>query len=250
MKKISVVLFLFFAVVAKAQEDQIDTDRPDQTETPSIVSQGHFQMENGFTHKHEVSDNVERFELPSSLWKFGLVKNLELRIITTLLYENGPQEDITGLEPIIIGVKQKICDERGIVPKTSVISQVSIPDLASAGLKTVHLGPEVRLLMQNTISKNIDLSYNMGVQWDGEDTRPQYNYTFSPSFDIDKMLKAYIESYGFIKVGRHPENWIDGGFMLLLSNDVQLDIAGGYEISNHTGNKHGTFESIGFSFRI
>lgn len=250
MKKTITLLLLLSLNIISAQQDEIDTDRPDQTEAPTIVPLNRFQMENGFTHKYEVSEGIRRFELPSTLWKYGVGNKLELRVITTISYERQPLASQGGLEPLVAGVKYKLWDEHGMMPQVSVIGQILLPDVSAKSLKAEYLGPEIRFLFQNSITEKIDLGYNTSIEWDGEDSRPQYDYTFSPSVEVAKMLKAYIESYGFIKVGRHSEHWIDGGFMLLVTKDIQLDVSGGYEITTLHKHRHSTFESIGFSFRI
>ncbi len=48
------ILILFFAIIfplaiISQPTEPIQTDRPDQTETPSIVSKGMFQVENSFS---------------------------------------------------------------------------------------------------------------------------------------------------------------------------------------------------------
>ncbi|PZR22599.1 MAG: hypothetical protein DI539_05090 [Flavobacterium psychrophilum] len=248
-KKITLLLLLSLNIIS-AQQDEIDTDRPDQTETPLTVPLNRFQFENGLTHSYEVSEDIRRFELPSTLWKYGVSSKLELRVITTICYEKQPRESQGGLEPVVVGVKYKLWDEQGILPQASVIGQVLLPDLSAKSMKTDYPGPELRFLFRNTISQEIDLGYNTSIEWDGEHTRALYDYTFSPSVRLANMLKAFVESYGFLKVGRHSEHWVDGGLMFLITKDIQLDVSGGYEITTRHDHRHSTFESIGFSFRI
>jgi len=231
-----------------AQQEEIDTDRPDQTETPTIVPANHFQMENGFLHQQNAKSESE-LALPTSLWKFGVSKNLEIRVTTDLIYNKSKDSTSTGLSPIVAGIKVRLWDEKGVIPQASLITQVLLPKVASNELKVKYLAPELRLLFQNEITDDIDLGYNLGMKWDGESTDPTFEYTISPNMNLTDKLKAYIEIYGFMPQQRHPEEWFDGGFMFLLTKNVQLDISAGYEITS-TNNHHQFFESIGFSFRI
>lgn len=250
MKKLLSKALLLCLPLAAAAQQEIDTDRPDQTETPSIVPLKHFQMENGFTHKHESAEGHHNNQLPSSLWKYGISRTTELRLITTFVYDKTPDSTSTGLAPVIVGAKVALWAEKGWLPKASVIGQILLPDAPSRDLSAVYLAPEIRLLFQNTLSESLDLGYNIGIFWDGESTKTQYTYTFSPCIDIAHSAKAYVESYGFLKTSRHPEHWIDGGFMLLLGKDVQLDVSAGYELTSPGGHSHSTYESLGISFRI
>lgn len=229
-------------------QDDIDTDRPDQTETSSIVPLNHFQMENGFLHQ-QCSKQDSEFLLPTSLWKFGVAKNIELRLITELVYNTYKDSSITGLNPVVVGLKVKLWEEKGVLPQASLITHLLLPKVASKELQVKHLAPELRLLFQNTLTDNIDLGYNLGMNWDGESPDPIFTYTFSPAMNLTKQLKAYIESFGFCPQGRHPEHWFDGGFMFTMGKNVQFDISAGYELTSNEG-YHQFYESMGFSFRL
>ena len=68
--KYTILFLLFFpSFFSYSQESEpIQTDRPDQTETPAIVPKGMFQVETGFSfQKNDVNSNTNT--LPSTLWK-------------------------------------------------------------------------------------------------------------------------------------------------------------------------------------
>ncbi|MDV6168185.1 transporter [Flavobacterium sp. DG1-102-2] len=248
MKNLYAIVLIVTSFWAASAQDEIDTDRPDQTETPSIVPAKRFQMENGFVHQQNAKSESE-LALPTSLWKFGVSKNVELRVDTDLIYNKSHDSTSTGLSPITAGIKVKLWEEKGFIPMTSLITQVLLPKVASGQLQVKYLAPELRLLFQNSITDDIDLGYNVGMKWDGESTDPTYEYTLSPNISITDKLKAYIEIYGFMPQQKHPEEWFDGGLMFLITKNVQVDISAGYEISA-LHKHHQYFESIGFSFRI
>ena len=243
----AIFTFLFFSTSSFCQSS-IETDRPDQTETSFIVPKNKFQAETGI--KHEKTDKGENeYTLPTSLLKFGLSEILELRVILEFGYSETEKGIESGLKPVIVGTKVKLFDEKGIVPAASLLAQFQLPKVASSDFKAAHLAPEFRLLMQNKLSDASDLGYNVGAEWDGLSCQPEYIFTISPNYDITKKLKAFVETYGFLQSRHHAEQWVDGGFSYLLSDNMKLDISGGYELT-HTSNYHNFFESIGFSFRI
>jgi hypothetical protein len=135
MKKFILFFLLVFSVVAPAQVAPIQADRPDQTETPAIVPKGMFQVESGFGYQKEDAHNAT-WTLPAALWKYGVNENFELRLITEIEIENKETENNYGLKPILIGCKIKMCEEEGIIPKTSFIGHMSIPNAASSKYKT------------------------------------------------------------------------------------------------------------------
>lgn len=248
MKIFYALLFSCFLYLPVYSQDDIDTDRPDQTETSTIVPAKHFQMENGFLHQ-QTSKGKSELLLPTSLWKYGLSKNIELRLITDLVYNRTSDSVTTGLNPVVIGLKVKLWEEKGILPQASLITHMQLPKVASKNLQVKYLAPQIRLLFQNTVTDDIDVGYNLGMNWDGESPDPIFAYTFSPNMSLTKKLKAYIEAYGFCPQYRHAEHWCDGGFMFLIAKDVQLDISAGYEITSQD-HYHQFYESLGFSFRI
>lgn len=247
MKNLIFIVVLVFSTSCFCQSI-IETDRPDQTETSSIVPKNKFQAETGI--KHEKTDEEENeYVLPTSLLKFGLSDALELRVILEYGYVKNKEGIENGLKPLIVGAKVKLFDEKGIFPATSLLGQFQLPKVASSDFKVSHLSPEFRLLMQNKLSESSDLGYNLGAEWDGFSCQPEYIYSISPNYDITKKLKAFVETYGFLQSKHHAEQWVDGGLSFLLSDNLKLDVSGGYELT-HTANYHNFFESIGFSFRI
>src|SRR4051812_35729853 len=104
------------AIFSQEKESAIETDRPDQTETPSIVPKGTFQMENGFSFE-KTDRNSETLLLPSSLIKYGLNDRFEFRLITEFNSEKTNDTKISGINPILVGFKVAIVEEKGIWPE-------------------------------------------------------------------------------------------------------------------------------------
>ena len=246
MKKFLLSLLLLPA--AAFAQDEIETDRPDQTETVAIVPKGYFQMENGFQHTQSERGASELI-LPTSLSKYGISDKIELRLITNLIYNRVADSAATGLEPIVIGAKINIWKGKGILPEFSLIAQAQLPKVASKNLQTKHIAPEIQLLFDNTVTDAIDIGYNMDAQWDGISANPTFEYTFSPSYKLTDQLKTYVESFGYFPPNQHADHWVDGGFIFLINKNVQIDIAGAYELSSHQ-HFHQYYETLGFSFRI
>ena len=80
MKTFYLLAILQFSSYGIAQDlEPLQADRPDQTETPSIVPKGMFQAETGFTFQKNDA-NSKTNTLPSTLWKYGVNENFELGI--------------------------------------------------------------------------------------------------------------------------------------------------------------------------
>lgn len=235
--------------VAFSQETEIEpitTDRPDQTESPSIVPKGMFQMEHGFGFE-KVNGRSKNFVTPSSLLKYGLNGTFEFRLIAEFTTDETNGNTISGLSRLLIGFKVAIAEEKGIWPKTSLIAHLSVPDFASKDLKTTYYAPQFRFSMQHTLSDRISLGYNWGAEWDGESPEPAFIYTLTSGLSLSKKTGFFLEFYGFAPQKDSAEHRFDGGFTYLVSNNFMLDASGGFGI---TENAPDYFAAVGFSFRL
>ena len=241
--------FLCSGFLGAGQEEKIDTDRPDQTESAGIVPKSYFQAEIGFNKENISADNYN-LVYPTALLKYGFNK-FELRLETVFLssYEQRIPESkwITGFLPVEIGVKALITEEKKIVPKTSFILHLGIPGLASPAFKIDQVAPSFRFTMQKTINSHLSIGTNLGAAWDGFQSIPLWLYTFSPGFNVGKNWYMYVEAFGFILKNELPQHNLDGGIAYYLTNDLKLDISGGFGISEAAPKN---YFALGISFRI
>ncbi len=249
-KQLFTLLLLLHSLLLMAQQTgRMETDRPDQTESPFVVKHQYLQAEIGFNY--ESQDGLSTLVHPTALWKYGLHKRFELRLITELISQETPLliptgNDLeTGLLPIQLGGKLGLWEEKGLLPKTSLIFHLAIPRLASKKFRADNWAPNFRFTMQHTLSENIGLGYNLGVEWDGYSTTPYWIYTIAPGFNLGRKGYFYIESYGAVRKGEAPQHGIDGGFGYYLSDHVKLDISGGFSLINSPD-----YVAIGCSFRL
>jgi hypothetical protein len=243
------VILLLCGTYLNAQVERIDTDRPDQTESAAIVPFHYFQAEFGFNKENLFERNYDIIH-PTALLKYGL-KKFEFRLEATCKssYEHfipNPKWT-TGFDPVEIGFKAALWEEKKLLPKTSLIFHLGIPALASEAFKTDHLIPSFRFTFQNSITDNIGIGYNIGAEWDGYTSNPAWLYTFSPGFNLGKKWYAYIEAFGFIRKNETPQHNIDGGIAYYISNDVKIDVSGGFGISEASPKN---YFAIGGSFRF
>ena len=251
MAKYCLLIFLFLPgpVLVYGQPGKIDTDRPDQTESAYTVPRNYFQAEFGFNKENTFYENYDLVH-PTVLLKYGL-KGFEFRLITTFRssYEQlVPDPKLTrGLEPIEIGFKAALWEEKKGLPKTSLIAGTGLPTIASKNFRADHLAPFFRFTMQNSLAPGMALGYNLGAEWDGYDSTPTWIYTFAPGFDLGEKWYAYIEAFGFIRKTEAPQHNIDGGLAYYINPGIKIDISGGFRISKAAPKN---YIALGFSFRF
>src|SRR5690349_21588770 len=101
-------IFLFVCIVAcgfkshSQNVEPIETDRPDQTESPILIPARHFQMENGF-YAEGIENGTKNFGLPSTLLRYAFDQRIELRMIATLFTVSDSSKVTTGLSPVKVG---------------------------------------------------------------------------------------------------------------------------------------------------
>jgi len=238
-------IVLSFSLYAQSHEP-IATDRPDQTETPSIVPKGMFQAETGFNYQKNNHSSTS-WTLPSTLWKYGATENFELRLITEFVTEEINVTKTSGIIPLLIGCKIKICSENGWLPKTSFIGHLSLPNAASKLYKADFCVPEFRFTMQHTLSNKLSLGYNLGSEWDGYSAEPTFIYTLTTGYSVTQRLGSYIELFGFAPQRESANHNFDGGFTYLITPNFMVDLSAGVGLT-HNAPDH--YCAVGISFRI
>ena len=224
----------------------IQTDRPDQTECPFIVPKNYLQFENGFSYE-KTNDDANEYVVPSTLTKFGINDHFELRLITECVIQNNNSDQTSGIVPILVGFKTRLLEEKGIIPLTSFIGHLSLPKLASKSFQTMYYAPEFRFTMQHTLSEKQTLSYNLGAEWDGISPEPTFIYTLTTGYSFSEKISGYIELYGFLPQIQKVDHRFDAGINYLFNPNHQLDISGGFGISETSPDY---FVALGYSFRF
>ena len=248
-KFIFLLSVLYPVFCCSAQENKIDTDRPDQTESAGIVPKDYFQAELGFNKENTFFNNYN-LVYPTALLKYGF-KRIELRLETAFLssYEQRiPQPKwTTGFEPVEIGFKALITEEEKVIPKTSVIVHLGIPTLSSGSFRYDHVAPTIRFAMQKTFNSYFGVGTNLGAEWDGTNTKPSWLYTVSPGFNLGQRWYIYIEAFGFVQKNELPQHNIDAGIGYYITNNTKLDVSAGSGISDASQKN---YFALGFSFRF
>lgn len=236
-------IFLLFSPFLFAQEEvipeEIITDRPDQTEAPNLLSQGFLQIETGvlFEKYSQEADFSEVFAYNTTLLRYGLLENLELRLGIDYLktrtnLSDDFSKDIKGFSPLLLGAKIGIVDENGLMPQIGFIGHLHLPFTAAKDFKPETTGVDFRFAFSHQLSNSSNLSYNVGAEWMDDDPEANYIYTLAYGYSISKSLGFYAEVYGdFPENNVANHNW-DGGLTYLVKDNLQLDIFIGSGIDN------------------
>ena len=250
-----ILLLLTFTVKAQEAIPELITDRPDQTESSTLVPFKSLQIETGFVMENDKSDFSKKtsFAYNTTLLRYGLFKNMELRLGLEYLGEKieiknpNTLNSYRGLSPLYIGFKTKIAEENGWMPEIAFLGAMILPFTADKAFKPSHPAADMRFSFAHTLSDRFSLGYNIGAEWDGESANPSYFYSISLGIKIIDKLGMFIESYGLLHKGSNNEHIADMGFTYLILPNLQLDISGGIGLNDEAIDN---FISAGLSIRL
>ena len=238
-KAITTVLFANFL---QAQET-IQLDRPDQTESVYVVPKNYLQTEMGFMFEKTNREN-NHFHLPTILWKYGFNDKVELRVITEFSLSTTPSSSDYELQPISLGFKTSLLEEKGIFPKIAFIGKAEVRKSEILQRKTIT--PAFRFTFQNNFNPKTSLGYNLGMFWN-EDLHETYLYTLALGKSISPKLNYFVEIYGFVSPNQTADTRLNGGFTYLINDNFMLDTSSGIGLSEISAKY---FFSFGLSYRL
>jgi len=256
-KKYLFLLIIFIwplLVFAQSDYPEMVTDRPDQTESAQVVPLNSLQIETGFVREYNKNGSISYIDYAfnSTLLRYGLLKNLELRLGIEYLgewVEYFPDNPMTinGFGGLFTGIKFKILDEDGSKPGIAVLGNLLFPFTAHDRYKTDHAAAGLRLALSQSLSDKLSFGYNLGVEWDGYSDDIAWFYSVSIGIGLTNKLGMFIESYGLISNRNMTVHLLDAGFTYLILSNLQADISGGLGVNDSAIDN---FISLGLSYRI
>ncbi len=175
LRSILSISFIFVGLFqARSQENSVSedliTDRPDQTESPSLVSKGSIQIETGFFHENSENQNINEksYGYNTSLLRYGLLDNLELRLGFDFLETKTELNNLefgnsdAGFSPLLVGVKVGIAKEKGLLPEIGLLGHLHLPFSVQKEFRPETTGIDFRFSFNHTLTENSSISYNLG----------------------------------------------------------------------------------------
>ncbi|MDO4703388.1 transporter [Tannerella sp.] len=236
MKTIYYLLFIlsFFISVnsAIAQTENINTDRPDQSDGVYTIPKNTFQLENGITiAKQTVINNL--------MLRYGLTRSTEIR----LSLDAGKEFENKGLQAVSLSFKQRIIEQKKIIPAMTLVGYVAFEQLASKDFKGNSIPFEIKMAFENEINDKFSIGYNIGTS----NQFKNLNLSAALGYNITDRIFTFIEYFSTLSKDGNEHN-IDTGILYILNPKLQIDIAYAQPLHGLDNKPFGTI-GISYSFR-
>jgi hypothetical protein len=245
---------LAWPVTAHAQEEApMVTDRPDFTESASVVTPGRFQFEVG--HTFTKSGSEERHSFGELLARVGILSWLEGRLgLNSFSQVRSPSSDSSGLEDLTLSFKALLYRKPGgssaAVPQVALLFGADLPT-GEGSFGENEWQPGLRLALDFDLSDRFNVGSNLGYAFlhsDGERFH-QALVSLVTGYAISGPLTAFIEGYGFFPENRGGGSnyYVDGGLAWQIKPSLQLDWRIGLGLQDPDPN---WLTGLGVSFRL
>ncbi|MBQ4820315.1 transporter [Aquimarina sp. MMG016] len=234
--------FLGFYTVFSQEQSSLGvliTDRPDATESPTVMPKGYLQIETGafFEDSGNNAFTEKTTTFNTTLLRYGLLDNLEFRVgwdfaeVRTEINRTEQDNIASGLSPLLLGAKVGITEEKGLLPEIGLLGHLYLPFSAGTDFRPETTGVDFRFSFAHTLSDKSSLAYNLGAEWGNDSPEAAYVYTLVYGYSITDNLGVYAELYGDLPEDNRANHLWDAGLTYLLSDSIQLDATVGSGIT-------------------
>lgn len=233
------LIILIIPGVGLSQEiPDFNAGRPGAAETSTIVPKGYYQVETGWTLTNSGSGYL--------MVRTGLSNRMECRFsFNDLSFEQSPL-----LGGLMGGILYQLTEESGRRPKTSLLFTLSIPN-SDDGMVVDETQYNLIVPFSSTISDHVSLGWHLSASYFqiGGEAQMDLAYAAALGCDLAEKIGVFIEVYGGGPTDKLSEvsHSLDGGITYQILDNIQIDINGGFSLSN---NSNDTFLDFGVAFRL
>ena len=227
------------------------TDRPDQTESSSVVPKGTVQIETGLffekdnmdVNGHEIS--AEYLHLATTLFRIGVLDFLELRVASEYETDKIADSEMSGMNGLELGTKIGLTDEKGWKPESALILSAGLP-VGNKDLTGDRVVPGFLFALSYTLSDRLGFGTNLGGEY-REDEVWENIYSAALGITISEDVGGFVEIYGSKARDEETSVLFDTGLTWLLKPNMQLDTSFGYAFTEDAPD---WFINGGFTIRL
>lgn len=229
---VGLVLVMSCGAAGAQDDDTIDVDRPDVTNSTATVGPGLFQLETGVEYARTTvaaSTDERRFAVQVTA-RAGLTDRLELRLEGEPLVALRGEHDPTGFGDLSVGLKYRVLDAREGGPALGILPFVTLP-VAEAPIGSERVDVGLVLLADLELPWELQLGINAALVGVGQ-RRPdgmllQGRASASVSRELATSVSTFVELFWASEEERRGRHTVgaDVGVVWTVSRDVAVDAA-------------------------
>jgi hypothetical protein len=220
-----------------------------------------MQLEGGYTYAYDsdADGSAKSHSFPETLLRVGVLADwLEFRIAwnyaeeTATRFGEGGRTFQSGAEDLYLGLKLGLTGQAGLLPEMAIMPQMTVPT-GSGGFSAGETLPGVVWLYGWELNDWIETGGQTVVNRALDDATGEPYAEFAQSwtigYDLTDRVGAYTEWFVIAPDGADTnptENYFDGGFTYLVTNNFQLDVRGGVGLNEDADDY---FVGSGFAIR-
>jgi hypothetical protein len=229
-----------FNPTPRAQMRELNTDRPDKTESPYTVDAGHFQIESDLVsysydrHNSErTNTRVDEFSFAAANLKVGLLNWMDLQLVVeSFRYvrtrESGVVDRRSGFGDLTVRLKMNVWGNDGGTTALALMPFAKLPtNQDKLGNDAVEGGLIVPLTVEfpRGWEMGVMTEFDSNEDGDADGYHTEFINTITFSHDIMGKLSGYVEFFSLVSAepGSDWVGTIDLGLTYTVTEDVQLD---------------------------
>ena len=215
---------------------QLVTDRPDQTESSRTVGKGYLQIESGFLLGFDTEEQymTRRILAPTTLFRYGITRGLELRVVSQFETMKVFDESAQGISDMEVGVKIQVLKKEGVNTEIAFVSSLLLPT-GTLEFYDESGGIINKLAVSHTLNETLGLGYNLGYTYPGSGYG-NLTYSLVLGVEVNERVGMYVEPFGEVVDMAEFQLNADAGLTYLVRENLQLDFSFGTGLINRRMN--------------
>jgi hypothetical protein len=233
-------------VAPPAEEPELETDRPDFTESAVVVPRGSLQVESGFSWL--ARRGVRLADGPELLLRWGVAPRTELRVEPPSYFRLSGAEHFSGFGDTVLALKQQLGPTRSGFD-VALIPGVSLP----TGAHSITSGapdPEISMAWSRDLGRRWSMGGLFGFFWPTQEDGRNFTAvaTLVLGCELGGPWSAFLEYAGEMPRRGGSSHLAHHGYTYALTPTSQLDLHFGFGFAGSDAPAY--FVGAGYSIRI
>ncbi|RFZ82806.1 transporter [Mucilaginibacter terrenus] len=236
---------------------EMETDRPDVTESAYTVEAGHFQVESDlYRHVRNTSDGIRSIENSYHVanYKLGLSAKTDIQLVVPTFVSNTERDVQTGkllnkksgFDDITLRFKYNLWGSNGGKTALAVLPFISFP---TSSFENNGVQGGVTFPFAAEITSEVKFGSQVSASFVKEDDNKYYNellYSFTFGRSLFKQVDGFVEAYTtYSTYTKNADFFANGGLVFSVNSNLNIDAGLNYGLNKGTDKVY----FIGFSFR-